>query len=438
MRYKELFESSLTPEQASQILKLPMVHRGVKISPNLRLWRGTNENSGSNAASFGSGLYFTADKRVAKDFAGDNGKIHDISFDMLPKNPLRFKTRQDFEIWLQTAIFNIIGYKRRSEFTVDYHDFKEFVRALDPSIDGIQMYLGKDAEFVNYDAPRITEDFAGAFVPFYSKDKTPCEVFKNPSKQEFRKVEGKNDQVRAFIVGDDLYVWNVYQSLHQTVREELKLPEDSISLTISGKVGADAYVSVTDNVRHTRWFHNPEVADAIYQNPWIARLFNEIEIDYFDDGIWGDWANLQDEEPEENDDEDEEDLDEDVSPNTNNMIFDEISRIEEEYGVNLQCTVNNTVVHILSLTRKSPIKGAGTKALEELLNLTDMLGLNVTLTAAEGHPRLIRYYMAHGFQIANVRPQDAEKWLHQHAMDWDEAVQNGEDLNGVSMIHYAD
>lgn len=135
-------------ELARQILADWRCKRGVKIGKNTRLWRGQSSQSGSGMAVLGLGLYFTANKKVAKGYAGDDGEIVEIPRWKLPHNALRFDTTGNFEIWLQQAQ-RLLGVGPR-EFSAVYHDFGDFIRALDPEIGGIQIHTGKDAMFVSY------------------------------------------------------------------------------------------------------------------------------------------------------------------------------------------------------------------------------------------------------------------------------------------------
>lgn len=139
-------ETTISDDIKEKILSDYRVARGLKLSDKTQLWRGESEESGSGMNTLGMGLYFTADKKYAAQF----GKVVPISRTYLPDNPLRFKTNNDYEIWLQTAQ-RLLGYPSNREFVEDYNDIGEFVRSLDPTIDGIQIYTGRDAIFVLYD-----------------------------------------------------------------------------------------------------------------------------------------------------------------------------------------------------------------------------------------------------------------------------------------------
>ena len=71
-----------------------------------------------------------------------------------------------------------------------------------------------------------------------------CHVFKNPTRKEYKEALGKNDQVRVFLVENDILVWNVFESLHQGVRKHFNLNDDAIPLVIYGSFGGDVGISL--------------------------------------------------------------------------------------------------------------------------------------------------------------------------------------------------
>lgn len=127
------------------------------MAPSARLWRGVGSEGGSGFATYGRGLYFTADRRVATEYAGDDGQIIEIPRAYLPDNALRFDTTNDFQIWKQRA-YKLLGFGGPQEFAAAYDDLGSFIRSLDPTIDGIQMFTGKDAIFVLYTDDELNEE----------------------------------------------------------------------------------------------------------------------------------------------------------------------------------------------------------------------------------------------------------------------------------------
>lgn len=146
-RFIDLVEQANTipSEVADQIMSSYRVKRGVKIPATARLWRGESEEPGSGMASFGMGLYFTCNKKYAAQY----GTVREIDRSMLPHNCVRFDNTNDFQIWYQQA-FKLMGYNDNRDVWKDYQDYSEFLRAIDPTIDGLQIFKGKDAVFVLY------------------------------------------------------------------------------------------------------------------------------------------------------------------------------------------------------------------------------------------------------------------------------------------------
>jgi hypothetical protein len=137
----------------------------------------------------------------------------------------------------------------------------------------------------------VVEDFAGSFKTRYAPE--GCEVFRNPTRREFQACGG---EIRAFLVGDDVLMWNAYKALHQQVREGMNLPKDALSIEIwSEGYGGDLLANVTDNSERTVWHHNPETANYIRNHPALNRMFADISVDYYDGAIVGDWEELEEE-----------------------------------------------------------------------------------------------------------------------------------------------
>ena len=151
----------------------------------------------------------------------------------------------------------------------------------------------------------IVESFEGAFNTrrAYSSQTKTCEVFRNPTRKEFSECGG---EIRAFLVGDDVLMWNAFGALHGEVREHMKLDADAISLEIySEGYGSECIAMVTDITRRTKWYHNPEIVDEIKSNSGLNRMFDHVSIEYFDEAIYGAWDDLADHGDIHDDDEDE-------------------------------------------------------------------------------------------------------------------------------------
>ncbi len=123
-------------------------------------------------------------------------------------------------------------------------------------------------------------------------------IYRNPTAKEWKDCD-EYGEVRAFIVGDDVFVWNPFTALHQMVRDHLSLGNEAISVSIGGMFRNEAYINVTDNTRNTPWHHNPEVIAAIRQCAFIRTHFTSVEIGFYDEAIVGPWNDLVDAEQDE-------------------------------------------------------------------------------------------------------------------------------------------
>jgi hypothetical protein len=144
---------SVSPESAKKILSSFYLQRGTKIGKNTRLWRGVSADSGSGMATYGTGFYFTADRKRAKIY----GDVVEIDRSNLPLNPFRFNTNNDYEVWLYET-GETLGYDDPRAFANAYQDVRFLVQAIDPYADGIQVMTGSDAMFVRYPTLNITEN----------------------------------------------------------------------------------------------------------------------------------------------------------------------------------------------------------------------------------------------------------------------------------------
>lgn len=136
----------------------------------------------------------------------------------------------------------------------------------------------------------LTEAFFQSIQPWTNKT---TEVFRNPTRREFREIQA-DGAVRAFLIGPDILVWSPWGALHGQVRRAIDIPqEEAIPVLIEGDYGKDAAVMVTDNVASSlKWSHSPKAADAILSHPWLRRSFRHIEVGYHDEAIYGDWREL--------------------------------------------------------------------------------------------------------------------------------------------------
>ena len=121
---------------------------------------------------------------------------------------------------------------------------------------------------------------------------TPTPIFINPTRKELVSCESYG-QCPAFLLGDDMYVWQ--DSLHYEALEKLELDsnKDFIPLRLYLDGSSIQGVMVTDTSKRTNWNHNPEVYDAIINHRFIRLYGEDIEgddfVSYYDEAIGGSW-----------------------------------------------------------------------------------------------------------------------------------------------------
>lgn len=109
---------------------------------NINAYRGVSENSGTNPAFYGLGLYTTLDKNYASQY----GDIIKIDSKQLPDNPLHFKTQNDFNIWEQ-ELARELGI-RKKELYSDTYGVEQYIKQL--GYDGLMIGTGKDTDLISF------------------------------------------------------------------------------------------------------------------------------------------------------------------------------------------------------------------------------------------------------------------------------------------------
>jgi len=126
----------------------------------------------------------------------------------------------------------------------------------------------------------------------------PVTGYKNPTPQQINACK-EYDQVRAFLVGKDLYVWK--EAIHRAAARTLGLigKSDVIPLNMYLSGSNIEAVAVTDFANNTKWHHNPKLKDAILKNKWIKLYANNSDvkdpdfINYYDSAIYGPWHEMK-------------------------------------------------------------------------------------------------------------------------------------------------
>jgi hypothetical protein len=110
--------------------------------------------------------------------------------------------------------------------------------------------------------------------------------------EEYGKAENGTNQVRAFVKGNDLYVWNTSAGIHAVVYEQLKLT-DAIPLYLYGFMGGHCGVMVTDMIERTKWANaKSKIAAVILKCGFLKQHFKTISVGYYDEDVVGDWKDL--------------------------------------------------------------------------------------------------------------------------------------------------
>ena len=109
---------------------------------NIVAYRGESENTGNNPAFYGLGLYTTLDSKYAKQY----GNVSIIDSDLLPDNPLKFKTQNDFGIWEQ-ELARKLGIRKRELYSNDY-GVEQYIKKL--GYDGLMIGTGKDTDLISF------------------------------------------------------------------------------------------------------------------------------------------------------------------------------------------------------------------------------------------------------------------------------------------------
>ena len=142
-------------------------------------------------------------------------------------------------------------------------------------------------------------------APRWSRRQDAVEVYVNPTAPDLSVLAGEDHTVRAFLVGARMYAW--VETIHQAVRDQLKLPIDSIPLNMGVDAdGSILWTQVTDNSNRGKWHHNPKVAAAIKGHPMIRLMADPKAlkakrtsvdgydgfVSYYDEDVVGDWEKL--------------------------------------------------------------------------------------------------------------------------------------------------
>jgi putative N-acetylmannosamine-6-phosphate epimerase len=137
----------------------------------------------------------------------------------------------------------------------------------------------------------IVEKYLGTVREQWKRENPDTDVFINPTRKELKEILHRRDDFAAIIPNDKDFIAFKGDTLHQSVREQLKLKKDIITVRCY-MWNTDIDIQVTDNTKNTKWHHNPDIKDAIEDNKYINKTFTNVEISYYDEAIVGDWSEL--------------------------------------------------------------------------------------------------------------------------------------------------
>jgi hypothetical protein len=120
-----------------------------------------------------------------------------------------------------------------------------------------------------------------------NKDKSPVDVYKNPSRKELHH-NSRDGESRVWLHGEHAYNWHPDRALHSHVKDHMKLDNKAVPLHMYHDK-KEAHIVVTDASRHGDHHHSPDVKDHIKNHPWIKRHFDHVHVSYYDDAIHGAW-----------------------------------------------------------------------------------------------------------------------------------------------------
>ncbi len=135
---------------------------------NITAYRGTSENTGNNGAFYGLGLYTTLDKKYASKY----GDVEIVDNSLLPDNPIKFKTQNDFEIWKQD-LASQLGI-RYSELEGSDYGIEKYITKL--GYDGLMIGSGKDTDLISFKESiqknkKLSQNKLGSWESFLERNK---------------------------------------------------------------------------------------------------------------------------------------------------------------------------------------------------------------------------------------------------------------------------
>ena len=114
------------------------------------------------------------------------------------------------------------------------------------------------------------------------------EIFKNPTQREIKECLSGEIELGAVLLNNAIYVWARDNALNVEAMSQIGDITEMWPVMIYTE-GNNCVVYVTDAARYTRWYRQPETAEAIYSHPFFRNKHIE-EISYWDEDINGKWV----------------------------------------------------------------------------------------------------------------------------------------------------
>jgi hypothetical protein len=140
----------------------------------------------------------------------------------------------------------------------------------------------------------LLEKYLGNVKEKWKTKNQDSDVFINPDRKELQEVMKNYDDAFAIVLPNDKDCIVFGRStLHQSVIDQMKLGKNVVTCT-AYLDGRNLDLMVTDATKRGEWFHNPEIGEHIEGNRYLSRKFEITEISFFDEAIYGDWRDMDD------------------------------------------------------------------------------------------------------------------------------------------------
>lgn len=171
---------------------MKMCHYNRKYSKeNIIAYRGESDSTGNNGAFYGLGLYTTLDKKYASRY----GTVSIVNNRLLPDNPIKFKTQNDFQIWEQ-ELATELGVRKNKLYS-DNYGVEQYIKKL--GYDGLMIGSGKDTDLISFKDVAIQYSQNNQTWQNYLEENYPAKGTRTnmqdiriPTKEDIKRMESEN------------------------------------------------------------------------------------------------------------------------------------------------------------------------------------------------------------------------------------------------------